>query len=199
MEDSTLLYALWSICIAVCVSLFFLWLENIIKIILGNYILWFMCFAVSVGINNLILYLSSLDEQLFLWFSAVWWSKFLSNGHATIILLIYIVLLVFVYKKSTFSIRLPWELAIQRTLYLVFVPLALVSIILTIYVLAWGVGILSPIVLQEWANSGWSMAFVAQIFSFAPVWIFVHGLLVLFLSAWLPVRVQTDLSDFGDI
>ena len=197
MEDSVLLYALWSICVAICVALFFVWLENIIKIILGNYILWFMCFAASLGIDNLLLYLSRVEEAAFLWLSASWWTNFLSNGHATIILLVYVLLLVFVYKKSTLSIRIPWEIAIQRTLYLVFVPLALVSIILTLYVLAWGVGIVSPSVLQELASNGGSMAIVAQILSLVPVWIFVHGLLTLLLSASLPARIETDLTDFS--
>lgn len=199
MQESALLYAVGSVLVVIATVLLLLWLENIIKIILGNYILWTICFSVSVGIDSLIVYLQWLWDERFIGFSAVGWSSFLTNGHATIVLLLYVILLVILYKKSTISIRLPADSMIQKTLYIVFVPLALTSVILTLYILLWGSGILSPAVLASWAWSSSLLALVSQIFSLTPLWIAIHGIATLLITAEIPMRVETDLSEFTDI
>lgn len=199
MEDSALLYAFGSVLVVVTIILILLGLENVIKIILGNYILWTICFSVSLGIDNLIVYLQTLWDQRVAWFVATWWATFFANGHATIVLLLYLILLFILYKKSTISIRLPADGVIQKTLYLAFIPLALTSVILTMYILLWGSGIISPVVLSTWAWSNSFLSIVSQAFSLTPLWIAIHGIATLLITAEIPMRVQTDLSDFTDI
>jgi len=199
MQESALLYAMGSILVVVAIVLLMLGLEKIIKIILGNYILGTICFSVGIGIDNLIIYLQWLGDQRFAWFAATWWSTFLDNGHATIILLLYLILLFILYKKSTISIRLPSDGVIQKMLYLVFVPLALTSVILTLYILLWGSGIISLAILTEWSASNSFLTVVSQIFSLTPLWIALHGIATLLITAEIPMRMETDLSDFTDI
>lgn len=199
MQESALLYSIGSVLVVVAIVLLMLGLENIIKIILGNYILGTICFSVSLWIDNLIIYLQGLGDQRFAWFASTWWAMFLTNGHATIVLLLYLILLVILYKKSTISIRLPADGVIQKTLYLIFVPLALTSVILTLYILLWGAGIISPAILATWSESSPLLTIVAQIFSLTPLWIAIHGIATLLITAEIPMRVETDLSDFTDI
>ncbi len=199
MQESALLYAVGSVLVVVAIVLLMLGLENIIKIILGNYILGTICFSVSLGIDNLIIYLEGLADQRFAWFTAIWRSIFLHNGHATIVLLLYLILLVILYKKSTISIRLPADGVIQKTLYLIFIPLALTSVILTLYILLWGSGIISPEILATRSESSPLLTIVSQIFSLTPLWIAIHGIATLLITAEIPMRVETDLSDFTDI
>lgn len=199
MQDSVVIYLLTSILVALAILFAFLGLENLIKIIIGNYILWTICFAASMWIEALVLYFWSLDEDRIAWFSPEALSGFFANGHATIVLLLYILLLVFVYKKSTFSIRLPIDIAIQRSLYIVFVPLALISMLLTLYILAWGIGIMSPELLSIWASWDSMMVVVAQVLWLVPLRIVIHGILFLLLSMYIPVRMQTDLVDLDDL
>lgn len=199
MQESVVLYLLASVLVAVAILFAFLGLENLIKIIIGNYILWTMCFAASMWIDALVIYLWSLQQDRVAWFSPEALSGFFVNGHATIILLFYILLLIFVYKKSTFSIRMPVDIAIHRTLYIVFVPLALISMLLTLYILAWGTGIISPDLLSTWASWDSMLASVAQVLWLVPLWIIIHGILILLLSMYMPVRMQTDLVDFDDL
>jgi hypothetical protein len=199
MEDSVLLYTLGSILIVVAIVLIFLWLENIIKIILGNYILGTICFSISMALDSFIVYLQTLGDQRLVWFSSIVWVNFFTNGHATIILLLYILLLVLLYKKSTLSIRLPSDVTIQKTLYIVFVPLAVTSVILTLYILAWWSGIVSPVILNSWASGDSTLVLLSQIFSLTPLWIAIHGLATLITTAEFPVRIQTDLPDLDDL
>jgi hypothetical protein len=199
MQESALLYAMGSVLVVVAIILLMLGLENIIKIILGNYILGTICFSVSLGIDNLIVYLQGLGDQRFAWFAATWRATFFANWHATIVLLLYILLLFVLYKKSTISIRLPSDSVIQKTLYIFFIPLALTSVILTLYILLRGSGIISPAVLADWSASSSLLTLVAHIFSLTPLWIAVHGIATLLITAEIPMRVETDLSDFTDI
>lgn len=199
MQESALLYAIGSVLVVVAIVLLMLGLENIIKIILGNYILGTICFSVSIGIDNLIVYLQGLGDQRFAWFAATWWATFFNNGHATIVLLLYLILLVILYKKSTISIRLPSDGVIQKTLYLFFIPLALTSVILTLYILLWGSRIISPDMLANWAESSQFLLVVSQVFSLTPLRIAVHGIATLLITAEIPMRVETDLSDFTDM
>jgi len=199
MQESALLYAMGSVLVVVAIVLLMLWLENIIKIILGNYILGTICFSVSIGIDSLIIYLQGLGDQRFAWFASTGWATFFDNGHATIVLLLYLILLFILYKKSTISIRLPSDGVIQKMLYLVFIPLALTSVILTLYILLWGSGIVSPAILAAWAESSSLLTLISQIFSLTPLWIAIHGIATLLITAEIPMRVETDLSDFTDI
>lgn len=199
MQESALLYAMGSVLVVVAIVLLMLGLENIIKIILWNYILGTICFSVSLGIDNLIIYLQWLTDQRFAWFSAAGWATFFANGHATIVLLLYLLLLFILYKKSTISIRLPADGVIQKTLYLAFIPLALTSVILTLYILLWGSGIISPAILATWAEGSSLLTLVSQIFSLTPLWIAIHGIATLLITAEIPMRVETDLSEFSDL
>jgi len=110
-----------------------------------------------------------------------------------------LILLFILYKKSTISIRLPSDGVIQKMLYLVFIPLALTSVILTLYILLWGSGIVSPAILAAWAESSSLLTLISQIFSLTPLWIAIHGIATLLITAEIPMRVETDLSDFTDI
>jgi hypothetical protein len=198
MEYPIFLYVLGVLVIFLTVLLLFLWLENIIKIILGNYILWTICFATSMGIDNIISHLQSTNQS-YIWLSSDILLSFFSHGQATIVLVLYILLLVLLYKKSTLSIRLPSDISIQRFLYIVFIPLALTSLILTLYILSWWVGIISPSLLESWSNNNNVLAILSHIFSLTPLWIVIHWLSTLIISVELPMRLQTDLKNFEDV
>jgi len=199
MQESALLYAMGSVLVVIAIVLLMLGLENIIKIILWNYILGTICFSVSSGIDSLIVYLQSLWDQRFAWFAATGWATFFANGHATIVLLLYLLLLFILYKKSTIAIRLPADWVIQKTLYLAFIPLAITSVILTLYMLLRWSGIISPSILATWAQWNSLLTLIAHIFSLTPLRVAIHGIATLLITAEIPMRVETDISDFTDI
>lgn len=199
MNDMALLYILWSILVVFIVLLVVIWLENIIKIVLGNYILGTMCFAASEGIKSLVVHLNSLVDVSFAWIATDTWAAFFANGHATIILLMYILLLIVLYKKSTISIRLPHDMAIQKSLYIVLIPLALTSLIITLYLIFWWAGIVSPDIVSNRFSQWWVGALIAQLLYLTPLWICIHGLATILITSEMSVRVETDMGDFGDI
>jgi len=199
MDDALLLYSLWSVVLVFALLLIFLGIEKIVKIIVGNYVLGMICFSASMGIDALVLSLQSMGDQRFAWFSAAGWATFFSNGHATIILLLYILLFVWVYKKSTLWFALPVDITIQRSLYIILVPLALVGFILTLYILCRWTGIISPAVLTQRSAQWWFFAVFSRVAWFAPLWIVLHGLCTLLVSMKIRSRVDVDLPDFDDM
>jgi len=199
MNDMALLYILGSVLVVFVVLLVVIWLENIIKIVLGNYILGTMCFAASEGIKSLVVYLNSLVDVTSVWIATDTWAWFFANGHATIILLMYILLLIVLYKKSTISIRLPHDMAIQKSLYIVLIPLALTSLIITLYLIFRWAGIVSPSIVSTRFSEWWVGPLVAQLLYLTPLWICIHGLATILITSELSVRVETDMTDFWDL
>ena len=193
MDSMIVLYILGAVCLFVLVVLVASGLENIIKIILGNYILGSICFAANLALDSLIVSLGGLTGTTFISISATTRSAFLRNGQMTIIVVFYILLLILLYKKSTISIRLPHDPAIQKSLYLVLIPLALVSVVLIVYVILQGAGVLSPALLFTRSASYPFVASLVTFFQLTPLWIVLHGIATLLITAQIPVRIQTDV------
>ena len=94
MDSMIVLYILGAVCLFVLVVLVASGLENIIKIILGNYILGSICFAANLALDSLIVSLGGLTGTTFISISATTRSAFLRNGQMTIIVVFYILLLI---------------------------------------------------------------------------------------------------------
>lgn len=195
MHDAWLLYALWSLLLALTVLLVFVWLHKIITLIVANYILASIGFSISMGIDALITYLESMWSVRFVGITADSWANFFLNGHATIVFLIYILLLIRVYKRSTLSRSVSIHHPLHRTAYVFLVPLTLLSFILTFYILARGSGILSVDILQSRSTSSPIFSVLANILSLFPVWVVIHGLLILLLSVRKTVHFDADMTD----
>lgn len=168
-------------------------MEKMIKIILGNYILSSICLAASQSIQLAVEYMKKTPELSFLWFSHTKFANFLDNGSTMIILIMYIVLLVIIFRTSKIRIVLPGDEAIRKMLQLIFVPLTVVSMVLTLQIaLLWMSGInvngISSIATVV-ANNPYMFQFV----SLTPVRILLHGIITIFITSEFKVRVQTDL------
>lgn len=171
--------------IAVFVILSFaIGLEKMIKIILWNYILWGICFAASASID---LAISSSTNE--------WFANFLSNGKATIILILYALLLFLIYHKSKITIEIPWDQIMQKSLYLIFVPLTVLSMALTLMIILLGTSLLSQesltLAVTEFTNNVYLQEFIIN----TPYWILIHGLATILITSEFKTRIRTDITD----
>jgi hypothetical protein len=192
--ENIISYAFIAIALILVVISVVLGLENMIKIVLGNYILGTISLALMQSIDLLIGFLSDNPDVMFVW---IWYTSlawFLAAAKATIVLIIYFALLFVLYKQSQITVRMPSEDSLQRALYILLVPLAATSMLLTLWIVLTGLGLSQDVILWlvgQWAN----VDLVARIVSMLPVWILLHGLCTILITSELRMTIKTDMDE----
>jgi len=186
MTQSLITYIfVWVIALFVVLS-FAIGLEKMIKIILWNYILWGICFAASASID---LAINSLQNE--------WFANFLSSGKSIIVLILYALLLFLIYHKSKITIDIPWDQIMQKSLYLLFVPLTVLSMALTLEIILLWTNILNQeslsLVVSGFTNNIYLQEFIIN----TPYWILIHGLATILITSEFKTKIKTDVSDMS--
>lgn len=171
----------WIAAIFVVLS-FAIGLEKMIKVILGNYVLSGVCFAASVSID---LAINSLQNTGF--------TKLLTDWKSTIVLVLYAVLLFLIYRKSKISIDIPSDQIMQKSLYLFFVPLTVLSMCLTLEIILLGTNILtykSLVSVAAWFSTN---IYLQQFIVNTPYWVLIHGLATIFITSEFKTKFKSDI------
>ena len=168
-------------------------IEKMIKIIMGNYILSSIARASSSAITLLIHYINAHPDITFFGMGATTLANFFTNGKSTIILILYVLLIVLVYKKSKIHISLPMDEASKKMTQIIFVPLTVISIALTLQVTLMGMDVTNIQSLSRLSASISTNPYIIMYFSLTPVWILLHGIVTIFLTSELKVSAETSL------
>lgn len=168
-------------------------IEKMIKIIMGNYILSSIARASSSAITLLINYINANPDTSFFGMWSATLANFFTNGKTTIILILYILLIVLVYKKSKIHISLPMDDASRKMTQIIFVPLTVISIALTLQVTLMGMDVANIQSLSRLSTAISTNPYVIMYFSLTPVWILLHGIITVFLTSEMKVSAQSSL------
>ncbi len=182
MTQTLMTYLLAGIIAIFVVLSFVIGLEKMIKIILWNYVLWSICFAASASID---LTINTM------WNS--WFAKFLQDGKSTIILIMYAVLLFLIYHKSKISIDIPSDQIMQKSLYLIFVPLTVLSMCLTLEIILLWTSLLSYKSLLSVAQWFSKSVYLQQFIINTPYWILLHWLATIFITSEFKTSFRSDI------
>jgi hypothetical protein len=120
-------------------------------------------------------------------------SNFLSNGSMTIILILYVILLVIIYRTSKIKISLPSDEAIKKMLQLIFVPLTIVSMVLTLQIVILGMNGINVSGISSIATVVANNPYMFRFVSLTPVRILLHGIITILITSEFKVSVKTDL------
>jgi hypothetical protein len=120
-------------------------------------------------------------------------ANFLNNGNMTIVLIVYLLLLVIIFRTSKIKISLPDDEAIKKMLLLLFVPLTVISMILTLQIAILGINGISITALSIIAKTVANNPYMFQFVSLTPVRILLHGIVTILITSEFKVRVQTDM------
>ena len=168
-------------------------IEKMIKIIMGNYILSSIARASGSAITLLITYINANPNTSFFGMGSATLANFFTNGKTTIILVLYVLLIVLVYKKSKIHISLPMDDASRKMTQIIFVPLTVISIALTLQVTLMGMDVANIQSLSRLSASISTNPYIIMYFSLTPVWILLHGIVTIFLTSELKVSAQSSL------
>ena len=93
-----------------------------------------ICLAATQSLDILVKFLQQTPDVKFFGLSYLNFADFLISGQTTIILALYIALLLLIYHKSKIRISIPEDEIIKKALYIVLVPLTILSVILTLQI-----------------------------------------------------------------
>lgn len=164
-----------------------------IRVILWNYILSSICLAASQSINLAVEAMKKTPELTFMGFGYDKVANFLNNGSMTIILILYIILLVVIFRTSKIKIGLPDDEALKKMLQIIFVPLTVISMVLTLQIAILGMDGINISAIASVANAVANNPYIFQFVSLTPVRILLHGIVTIAITSEFKVRVQTDL------
>lgn len=193
MTENVITYIIIMIITALTILCWILWLWKMIKIILWNYILASICFAASLSIDLLIKNLLTNPETKVFWTTYQWLANFLNNGQSTIIFLLYILLVLIILSKSKISVKIPDDEIIQKSLFILFIPLTVISFILTAQIALMWINMLNPekiIWLSEFINKN---IYLEIFLKNTPIWIFLHWIITILITSEFKLNIKTDI------
>lgn len=183
----------WILFVLVIVA-FVIGTEKMIKVILGNYILSSICLAASQSLDILISSMQATPEATFAGLSYASIQTFLVNGQTTIILILYILLLLLIYKNSRIHITLPSDEVSQKLLQFLLVPLSVISMIFTLQIVLMGIQFVNVQNIQSMLTAVSSNPYIIQFFSMTPVWLLIHGIVTIIITSEFKISIKTDIS-----
>jgi len=162
-----------------------------IKIVLGNYILGSICLAASQSIDIFVNFLNATPQLKLLWitYSSLW--MFFADGKMTIVLVLYIALLVVIYKTSKIYVHLPEDPALNKGLFLLMVPLTVLSFILTLQIVVLWVNIIDIKQFESLNKALVSNPWIFAFLTMTPIWILLHGLSTVLITSEIKVGLKT--------
>lgn len=114
MTEHVILYIIIGVVGLLSVFSFVVGTEKMIKIILGNYILSSICLAASQSIDVLVNFLLTTPETKFGGMTYKSLALLCTDGKTTIVLILYVVLLVVIYKTSKIHVTLPMDPGLNK-------------------------------------------------------------------------------------
>ena len=193
MTENLITYGIVILVAILAVFSFSIGIEKMIKVILGNYILSSICLAAGQSISLGVEMMKKTPELTFMGFSYDKVANFLNDGNMTIVLILYVVLLFVIFRTSKIRIGLPNDEAMRKMLQIIFVPLTVISMILTLQIAILGINGINISAISEIAQTVANNPYMFQFVSLTPVRILLHGIVTILITSEFKVRVQTDL------
>lgn len=193
MTDSIITYIIIVIIAALIILSSIIWLEKMIKIILWNYILSSICLALSQSINLFIKYLENNPDWKTFGIANDWFSTFLNNWQTTIIMIIYWILLFIIYQKSKISVKIPEDEILQKSLYLFFVPLTVISFVITLQIAIMWTNILNPNATIFLWNALDQNQYFQLFIKNTPLRILLHWIATIIITSEMKIKIKTDV------
>ena len=193
MTENLITYGIVVLVGILAIFSFSIGIDKMIRIILGNYILSSICLAASQSIQLAVQYMNKTPALRFMGFSYDKVANFLNSGSMTIILILYVILLVIIYRTSKIRIVLPSDEALKKMLQLIFVPLTVISMVLTLQIAILGMNGINVSGISSIATVVANNPYMYRFVSLTPVRILLHGIITILITSEFKVSVKTDI------
>ena len=177
-----------------CVFSLAIWLERMVKVVVANYMLTWLCLALWTVIDRFVLRIESVSP----WTGATF--AFLVQNKTIVILVIYLLLLLLIFLKSNIRVSMNASWMKRFFLTILFVPLTVTSIIMTLELAILGADAFNMTQMTITAQGFSENPFVFSFVQMTPVWLFLHTLITILLISQISFpkfRRRAMESDHG--
>lgn len=185
MEGDVLTYIVIGIVALLAIFSFLLWTQQMIKLIIGNYVIWLLVLAFSMSITIAIQYFKEHPDGSLLWIDFSKFESLFQSGQITLVLLLYIASVLILFTQTDFRISLPTQETQKNIAMVLLIPLTIFSIILGLEIAIFGQKLFH---IQELVLFSTKVTTNQMLYSFlvlTPVWIFFHAVATLYLLTLL--------------
>lgn len=168
--------------------------DKAVKLLLGNYIITGIVFAMGFALEWLIIYLWSHDVNI-LWFDSSSLTNLITNAKLTLLLASYALWMFFRYKHSTINIQIPDDDVKRKGIMVLIVPLCVLGIILSLSIILLGNHIFDITWLENVIPNNTQ---IQNIVFNIPTWIMIHGIIVFILSLNIKFSKKVIGNEFGE-
>lgn len=163
-----------------------------VKILLWNYVLATLCLAANQSLDILFQSLMLTPNLDIIGISYQKIASFISVGKSSIVLILYLLLLFLMYRKSKIRIALPSDEILKKTFSIFLVPLTVISVVLTLEIVILWINSLNPVYLETLAKGFTDNFYITQFIVLTPVWILLHGLATLLITTEIKIGSKSD-------
>ena len=196
MAEGVLDYIVMGVFWLLAIFSFLIGVEQMIKIIVGNYILTALIVALSNAIELFNTRLLLTPTNAFFGISFERRAGFVSSGETTLLLLLYCVILVLIFQRSNIAITVSGSYLTQQWIMVLLIPLTIFSVIFGLEAAIFGANLFSTDALMKAAYTVTGSPFFYNFVVMTPVWMFAHALVTLFLTTNL--HLQYSQRTFGE-
>lgn len=164
--------------------------EQMIKLVLSNYIISIACLFFSHSLSVAIVFLQEQEAGSFLGIRYDKRLYFVESGQTTLVLILFGVLLITVFLHSHVEITLPDDRLWGSIFSVLLIPLTVFSVLFTLQIAVFGDSIVRIEQLRALADSLTSQPWLAQVFILTPVWMTLHALMTLRLTTRIGVQYR---------
>ncbi|MEI7919896.1 MAG: hypothetical protein WCH65_07185 [bacterium] len=108
-------------------------------------------------------------------------------------MIVYVLLLIVIYRTSKIKITLPDDEALKKMLQLIFVPLTVISSILTLQIIILGMNGVQITGISSIATTVANNPYMLKFVSLTPVRILLHGIITILITSEFRISVKTDI------
>lgn len=162
--------------------------EKMIRLILANYLIGSVCFALGQSIHLRANQLATTPEVKFLRLSYQHLANFLHVGQMTFEIIVFVALVALVFRSSTITIQMPPQASTEKLYNILLIPLTLLSFVFALYFafMAEGIVSLEKITTAITTTFPVLQSFIDHIF----YRMLAHGILVIIITG----RIQLKIS-----
>lgn len=175
----------------VAIFSFLIWPQQMIKMILWNYIVSAVILWFQASSRLLVTWLLQNESLTFVWFTYPSIASLIESGVVTLSLVLFVFLVIVVFQKADLSLSFPHDEIIQKSLFVFMVPLTVLSVVFNLTLVFFWANVFDISFLVESAQSLTQTSLMYDAIVLLPVWMTLHALATIAILTYVKVQYST--------
>lgn len=194
MTEGLIEYIIISVFTLVAIFSFLIGPTQMIKMILGNYVIGGVILWFQASLTILSGYLAENAERDLVGFSYETLMQIVDSSVLTLSLVLFVWLLILIFQKADLSLDFPADEIIQKSLFVFMIPLTVLSVVFSLALVLFGAEVFDMVFLIELATDLTQTGVMYNLIVLLPVWMTIHAWATIAILTYVKVQYQTMLE-----